>query len=157
MREAKLDAYRFSISWPRILPEGVGTVNQAGVDHYSRFVDDLLAAGIAPLPTLYHWDFPQALHAKGGWHNRDVIGWFADYAAVVFRALADRVSTFITLNEPYIDLFMMDLIAEKARDKRPIRCAIRAPTSAARRRPSTTCSPPTPAPSPPSASTCRAA
>jgi beta-glucosidase len=118
MREAGLDAYRFSVSWPRILPEGTGTVNQAGVDHYGRFVDDLLAAGITPLPTLYHWDFPQALHAKGGWHNRDVIGWFADYAAVVFRALADRVSTFITLNEPYIDLFMMDLIAEKARDKR---------------------------------------
>ncbi len=119
MRQAGLDVYRFSLSWPRVLPDGTGATNQPGIDHYSRFVDDLLAAGIRPLPTLYHWDFPQALHAKGGWHNRDVTGWFADYAAVVFRALADRVSTFITLNEPYIDLFMMDLIAEKARDKRP--------------------------------------
>jgi beta-glucosidase len=119
MREAGLDAYRFSISWPRIFPEGKGAVNRTGVDHYSRFVDDLLAAGIAPLPTLYHWDFPQALHAKGGWHNRDVIGWFTDYADVVFRALGDRIATFITLNEPYIDLFMMDLIAERARDHKP--------------------------------------
>ena len=119
MREAGLDAYRFSLSWSRILPAGAGAVNQAGLDHYSRFVDDLLAAGITPLATLYHWDFPEALHEKGGWHNRDVIGWFADYAAAVYGALADRVATFITLNEPYIDLFMMDLIAEKARDRKP--------------------------------------
>jgi beta-glucosidase len=119
MREAGLDAYRFSVSWPRILPAGAGALNQAGLDHYSRFVDDLLAAGVAPIVNLYHWDFPEALHEKGGWHNRDVIGWFADYAAIVFRALADRVGTFITMNEPYIDLFMMDLIAEKARDHKP--------------------------------------
>jgi len=115
MRDAGFDAYRFSISWPRILPRGEGASNQAGIDHYSRFVDDLLAAGIAPLVTLYHWDFPQALHVRGGWHNRDAIAWFADYAAVVFRALGDRAKAFITLNEPYIDLFMMDLIAENVR------------------------------------------
>ena len=116
MRDAGLDAYRFSISWPRIFPEGVGTVNSAGVDHYSRFVDDLLTAGIKPLATLYHWDFPWPLHEKGGWHNRDVAGWFSDYASTAFRALGDRVDTFVTINEPQIDLFMMDLIATKVRD-----------------------------------------
>lgn len=116
MRDAGLDAYRFSISWPRIFPEGTGTLNRRGIDHYSRFVDDLLAAGIKPLATLYHWDFPWALHEQGGWHNRDVAGWFADYATAVFRALGDRVDTFVTINEPQIDLLMMDLIAEKVRD-----------------------------------------
>jgi beta-glucosidase len=116
MREAGLDAYRFSISWPRIFPDGVGAVNAAGIDHYSRFVDDLLAAGIKPLATLYHWDFPWALHEKGGWHNRDVVDWFSDYAGAVFHALGDRVDTFVTVNEPQIDLFMMDLIAGKVRD-----------------------------------------
>jgi len=115
MREAGLDAYRFSLSWPRLFPDGT-TLNQAGVDHYSRHVDDLLEAGVQPLVTLYHWDFPQALQERGGWHNRDVIDWFGTYAETVFRALGDRVGTFITQNEPYIDLFMMDLIAEKARD-----------------------------------------
>ena len=116
MREAGLDAYRFSISWPRIFPDGIGALNRRGIDHYSRFVDDLLAAGIKPLVTLYHWDFPWVLFEQDGWHNRDVAGWFADYASAVFKALGDRVDTFVTINEPQIDLLMMDLIAEKARD-----------------------------------------
>jgi beta-glucosidase len=115
MREAGLDAYRFSLSWPRILPEGAGKVNQAGLDHYRRFVDDLLANGIAPLVTLYHWDFPQALHAKGGWHHPQSVRWFSDYAAIVYGALGDRVEKFITFNEPFIDLFLMDLVAENVR------------------------------------------
>ena len=122
MRDLGLNAYRFSTSWPRILPQGTGPLNKVGIDYYSRLVDDLLAAGIKPLVTLYHWDFPWVLHRKGGFHNRDVIGWFADYASAVFNALGDRVDTFITMNEPFIDLFLMDLIAENVRDgKEPVR------------------------------------
>jgi beta-glucosidase len=118
MRELGINAYRFSISWPRILPEGTGRVNQAGVDYYSRLVDDLIANGIKPVVTLYHWDFPWALHEKGGFHNRAVIDWFRAYAGVVFRALGDRVGSFITMNEPFFDLFFMDVIADNARNQR---------------------------------------
>lgn len=118
MRDHGLTAYRFSTSWPRVLPEGIGKVNQKGVDYYSRLVDDLIAAGITPLVTLYHWDFPWVLHEQGGFHNRAVIDWFREYAGVVFRALGDRVEKFITLNEPFFDLFFMDMIAENVRNKR---------------------------------------
>jgi len=102
MRELKLGAYRFSISWPRILPEGRGKVEQRGIDFYSKLVDELLAAGIEPAPTLYHWDLPQALEDKGGWANRDIAGWFADYAGVVAKALGDRLPMLTTFNEPGI-------------------------------------------------------
>ena len=115
LKELGVNAYRFSISWPRVLPKGVGAVNPAGIGYYSRLVDDLLATGIAPIVTLYHWDFPWVLHEKGGFHNRDVVGWFTEYAATVFNALGDRVDKFITMNEPFIDVMMMDLIAENAR------------------------------------------
>ncbi|MEP7190472.1 MAG: family 1 glycosylhydrolase, partial [Roseiflexaceae bacterium] len=80
MRELGLQAYRFSIAWPRILPEGTGTVNQAGLDFYDRLVDGLLEAGITPFATLYHWDLPQALQDENGWANRAVVGAFANYA-----------------------------------------------------------------------------
>jgi beta-glucosidase len=119
MREFGIDAYRFSVSWPRVLPEGVGRVNQTGLDYYSRLVDDLLAAGITPLVTLYHWDFPWTLHEKGGFLNRDVIEWFSEYAGTVFSALGDRVMRFITMNEPFFDLFYMDIIARHVIEKRP--------------------------------------
>ena len=118
MRDLGINAYRFSTSWPRVLPEGIGRVNQAGLDYYSRLVDDLVAAGIKPVITLYHWDFPWALHEKGGFHNRAVIDWFREYAGVVFRALGNRVDTFITMNEPFYDLFFMDVIAENVRSGR---------------------------------------
>lgn len=117
MRDLGLNAYRFSVAWPRVLPDGTGRVNRAGLDWYRRFVDDLLAAAITPVATLYHWDHPWALHAKGGWHDPQSVGWFADYAAVVFGALADRVPVFVTLNEPFIDTFMMDLAALRIRDR----------------------------------------
>ncbi len=124
LKQLGVDAYRFSISWPRVLPAGTGAVNQPGIGYYSRLVDDLLAAGIKPVITLYHWDFPQVLHDKGGFHNRDVIGWFTEYGTTVLKALGDRVDTFITMNEPFIDIMMMDLIAENVRDGRlpPERC-----------------------------------
>ena len=119
MRDLGVGAYRFSVSWPRVLPEGTGSTNAKGIAYYSRLVDDLLAAGIEPMITLYHWDFPWPLHQQGGFHNRAVIDWFRAYANVVFDALGDRVSKFITMNEPFIDLFLMDLIADNVRRSRP--------------------------------------
>jgi beta-glucosidase len=102
MKALGIPAYRLSISWPRILPEGVGAVNQPGLDFYNRLIDSLLAAGITPYVTLYHWDFPHALYCKGSWLNRDSIDWFADYAALVVQTLGDRVKHWITLNEPSV-------------------------------------------------------
>jgi beta-glucosidase len=101
MAELGLNAYRFSIAWPRILPRGTGTVNEQGLDFYDRLVDTLLAQGITPLVTLYHWDLPLALHERGGWLNRDTAFAFADYAEVVARRLGDRVDWWVTLNEPW--------------------------------------------------------
>ncbi len=102
--ELGLNAYRFSIAWPRILPAGTraGGVNDAGLTYYDRLVDALLAKGIAPNVTLYHWDFPAALDDRGGWLNPDSAGWFADYAEIVFRKLGDRVPLWATLNEPWV-------------------------------------------------------
>ncbi|HSV85778.1 MAG TPA: GH1 family beta-glucosidase [Levilinea sp.] len=100
MKSLGLQAYRFSISWPRILPEGRGQVNQKGLDFYDRLVDKLLEAGITPNATLYHWDLPQALQGLGGWPNRDITGWFADYAKIMFDCLGDRVGMWATHNEP---------------------------------------------------------
>jgi len=102
MKELGLNAYRFSVSWSRVLPAGTGRVNPRGLDFYSRLVDALLEAGIRPSATLYHWDLPAALDDRGGWLNRDVAGWFADYAEVLFRALDDRVPMWTTINEPWV-------------------------------------------------------
>jgi beta-glucosidase len=102
MRELGLNAYRFSISWSRVLPEGRGRVNSKGLDFYSRLVDGLLTAGIQPLPTLYHWDLPAALEDLGGWLNPEIADWFGEYAQVMFRALDDRVELWATLNEPWV-------------------------------------------------------
>jgi beta-glucosidase len=102
MKELGLKAYRFSISWSRVLPEGTGRVNKAGLGFYERLVDALLEAGIQPVPTLYHWDLPAALDDRGGWLNRDVASWFADYGRVMFKALDDRVKMWSTLNEPWV-------------------------------------------------------
>lgn len=99
-----LSAYRFSVAWPRIQPDGAGPANPEGLDYYDRLVDALLAAGITPVPTLYHWDLPQALEDCGGWLSRDTAQRFADYAGLVATRLADRVSRWITLNEPFIQL-----------------------------------------------------
>jgi beta-glucosidase len=100
MADLGLRAYRFSIAWPRILPTGTGTVNEAGLDFYDRLVDGLLARGIEPWVTLYHWDLPQALEDRGGWTEPMVVEPFAEFAAIVARRLGDRVPRFITLNEP---------------------------------------------------------
>lgn len=102
MREIGLNSYRFSVSWSRVLPEGTGRVNQAGLAFYDRLVDGLLAAGIEPMLTLYHWDLPAALDDRGGWLNPDVAEWFAEYTTVMARALDDRVKLWVTLNEPWV-------------------------------------------------------
>ena len=100
LKELGIRAYRFSLSWPRVLPEGTGAVNPKGLDFYSRFVDGLLEAGVEPWVTLFHWDYPLALYHRGGWLNRDSAQWFADYASSAAEALSDRVSHWMTLNEP---------------------------------------------------------
>lgn len=102
MRDLGLNAYRFSVSWSRVLPEGRGRVNEKGLDFYRRLVDALLENGIRPLLTLYHWDLPAALDDRGGWLNPDIADWFADYARVMYRALDGRVEMWATLNEPWV-------------------------------------------------------
>lgn len=107
LKEMGIQSYRFSIAWTRILPEGTGEVNQAGIDYYLRLIDELQKAGIEPAITLYHWDLPQALANRGGWRNRESVKWFTDYAEIVFKAFGDRVKTWITFNEPFIDRMMI--------------------------------------------------
>lgn len=106
MKQIGLPSYSFTVSWPRVLPEGEGEVNERGLDFYDRLVDRLLEAGISPKVTLYHWDLPQALQEKGGWPHRDSINWFTDYARVVFERLSDRVNMWATHNEPWVAAFM---------------------------------------------------
>lgn len=101
MADLGMEVYRFSIAWPRIQPVGRGAVEPRGLDFYDRLVDALLAVGIEPVPTLYHWDLPQALEDDGGWPTRDLAGRFADYAHVVAGHLGDRVTRWATLNEPW--------------------------------------------------------
>ena len=94
------------MSWSRVLPDGIGTVNEPGLDFYDALVDGLLAAGITPLPTLYHWDLPQALYDRGGWTSPEAPAWFAEYAGVMARRLGDRVPRWLTLNEPQVFAFV---------------------------------------------------
>lgn len=102
MRALGLQGYRFSIAWARVLPEGTGRINQKGLDFYSRLVDELLENGIEPNATLFHWDLPAALDDRGGWLNRDIAHWFAEYASVMYKALDGRVKRWTTLNEPWV-------------------------------------------------------
>ena len=100
LKELGVKAYRFSIAWTRILPEGIGKINQKGVDFYNHLIDELVAAGIEPYITLFHWDYPYALEQKGSWLNEESPKWFEEYARTVFTLFADRVKYFITFNEP---------------------------------------------------------
>jgi len=112
MRSLGLEAYRFSISWPRVLPRGFGKVNAKGLDVYDRLVDKLLDAGITPYPTLYHWDLPQALQDDGGWLTRSTAEAFGDYTEAVLGCLGDRVGTWTTLNEPYVSAILGHVTGE---------------------------------------------
>jgi beta-glucosidase len=110
MQRLGVQAYRFSVAWPRLLPQGRGAVNEPGLAFYDRLVDELLAAGIEPWLCLYHWDLPQALDDRGGWRNRESVQWFADYAALIAARYGDRVRHFATFNEPSIfNLFSRSL------------------------------------------------
>ena len=102
MSELGVGGYRFSLAWPRIQPTGSGPANPAGLDFYERLTDALLAAGITPVPTLYHWDLPQPLEDEGGWLSRDTASRFADYVSLAAGRLADRIGLWITLNEPFV-------------------------------------------------------
>jgi len=106
MKAMGLKAYRFSVAWARVIPKGLGKVNEAGLDFYNRLVDGLLEAGIEPYVTLYHWDLPQRLQDEGGWPARMVVETFTEYADVVSRSLGDRVKKWITFNEPHVSAFI---------------------------------------------------
>nr|WP_294790154.1 GH1 family beta-glucosidase [uncultured Mucilaginibacter sp.] len=102
IKQLNIPNFRFSISWSRIMPNGTGDVNQAGIDHYNKIIDYCLALGIEPWPTLYHWDLPHALELKGGWTNREVVTWFTDFVAVCANAFGDRVKHWMVMNEPSV-------------------------------------------------------
>ncbi|MBA9003318.1 GH1 family beta-glucosidase [Thermomonospora cellulosilytica] len=126
MRRLGLDAYRFSVAWPRVIPRGTGEVNGPGLDFYDRLVDALLAAGIRPFVTLYHWDLPSALQERGGWPSRDTAAHFADYAAVVAARLGDRVTDWTTINEPLCTAWIGHLEGRFAPGVRDLRQAVHA-------------------------------
>jgi len=128
MKELGLKGHRMSISWSRVLPEGVGRINQAGLAFYDRFIDAQLEAGIEPLVCLYVWDLPEALQQRGGWLVRDVADWFAEYAAVVVDRLSDRVSLWETLNEPQVFIPLGHLRGEHAPG---LKCPLREVVNAA--------------------------
>ena len=113
MKDIGLNAYRFSISWPRVMPDGKN-FNQKGIDFYNRLVDELLEAGITPFVTLYHWDLPYALYEKGGWLNPDIAMYFRAYSTFMFDELGDRVKHWITLNEPWCSSFLGYFTGEHA-------------------------------------------
>jgi beta-glucosidase len=126
MRSLGLQGYRFSISWPRIQPEGRGPANQKGLDFYRRLVEGLLEREITPLATLYHWDLPQVLQDEGGWASRDVVERFAEYAQIVFGGLGDLVQDWITHNEPWVSAFLGHASGTKAPGATDMRPALRA-------------------------------
>ncbi|MFC4426878.1 GH1 family beta-glucosidase [Deinococcus navajonensis] len=126
LRELGVDAYRFSLAWPRIQPTGSGAVNEKGLEFYDRLVDGLLERGIQPYATLYHWDLPQALQDIGGWTNREVAHRFAEYAGIVTARLGDRVRSIATLNEPWCSSLLSYDIGEHAPGLRDRRLALAA-------------------------------
>lgn len=125
METLGLHAYRFSVSWPRVLPAGRGAVNPAGLDFYDRLVDGLLEAGIEPFVTLYHWDLPQALQDEGGWPVRTTAEAFVEYADVLSRRLGDRVTHWITHNEPAVTVYMAHLYGQHAPGVQDMATALR--------------------------------
>jgi beta-glucosidase len=126
IRDAGFDAYRFSLAWPRLIPGGTGAVNQAGIDFYDRLIDGMLERGLKPFATLYHWDLPSALQDRGGWMNRDIGGWFADYAALVAHHYGDRLHATATINEPWCVSVLSHILGIHAPGYRDLRAGARA-------------------------------
>lgn len=126
IRDAGFDCYRFSISWARVLPDGTGTPNEEGLDFYERLVDGMLERGIRPYATLYHWDLPAPLADLGGWRNRDIAGWFADYTELVGRRIGDRLETVAPINEPWCVAWLSHFMGHHAPGLRDIRATARA-------------------------------
>jgi beta-glucosidase len=123
---ANLDVYRFSTSWARVLPEGRGRPNPEGLDFYDRLVDGLLARGLKPAATLYHWELPSPLADLGGWRNRDIAGWFADFTQVIMRRIGDRVWSAAPINEPWCVGWLSHFLGQHAPGLRDIRATARA-------------------------------
>lgn len=126
IRDGGFDAYRFSFAWPRLIPEGTGQVNQAGFDYYDRLIDGMLQRGLKPYATLYHWDLPSALQDRGGWMNRDIANWFADYATLIGEKFGDRLVATATINEPWCVAFLSHYLGIHAPGYRDLRAAARA-------------------------------
>ncbi len=125
MQAAGMDAYRFSTSWARVLPEGRGQVNTEGLDYYDRLVDAMLARGLRPFQTLYHWEMPSTLADLGGWTNADVSHWFADYVDIITRRIGDRVEAVATINEPWCVAYLSHFHGAHAPGLRDIRATAR--------------------------------
>ena len=126
IRDAGLDAYRFSFAWPRLIPAGTGAGNPAGFDFYDRLIDGMLERGLKPFATLYHWDLPSPLMDRGGWMNRDIAGWFADYATRVAERFGDRLHAVATINEPWCVAYLSHFLGIHAPGYRDARAAARA-------------------------------
>lgn len=124
MKDLGISVYRFSVSWPRVIPNGTGDVNQKGLDFYHNFVDKLLENGIEPMCTLYHWDLPQALQDHGGWENRETIQAFVDYATLMFKEFEGKIKHWITFNEPWCASFLSNYLGEHAPGKRDLQTAM---------------------------------
>ncbi|HSG53906.1 MAG TPA: GH1 family beta-glucosidase [Paracoccaceae bacterium] len=126
VRDAGLDAYRFSTSWARVMPEGRGPANAEGLDFYDRLVDGMLERGLKPYATLYHWELPQPLADMGGWRNRDIAGWFADFTTVIMSRIGDRIHAAAPINEPWCVAWLSHFMGFHAPGMRDIRAAARA-------------------------------
>ncbi len=126
VREAGFDCYRFSTSWARVLPDGRGSVNQSGLDYYDRLTDALLERNIRPCATLYHWELPSALADLGGWRNRDIAGWFADFTEIIMGRIGDRMYSVAPINEPWCVSWLSHFEGHHAPGMRDIRAAARA-------------------------------
>ena len=119
MKKLGVNAYRFSLDWSRIIPDGNGAVNEKGLAHYDQLIDDVIAAGLEPVVTLYHFNFPLALLQKGGWANPEMINWYSNYASIVFNRYGKKVKKFITFNEPYIEFFVAEYLMNIDQSKEP--------------------------------------
>ena len=124
MKKLGINTYRFSIAWPRIIPDGDGEINREGLDFYHRFVDALIAAGIEPFLTLYHWDLPQTLEDDGGWGNRRTVDAFVKYAEVIFKEFSGKINFWLTFNEPWCIAFLSNLLGIHAPGNKDLQTSI---------------------------------